>query len=243
MGCFSSKSVRVFVATNRKGQGADALIDFRKLGLSDAEVDRFWTVFLQIDTERSGQIKLKQFYRYFNFGQLELVNAAFKLFDEDGSGKIDFREFVISVWNFCSYNPKNLGIFAFSLFDHDNSNVLDIMEVRNLVDSVYGENHGNQRVERVLKLLDADGNGQINLQEFILYNKKYPILLYPAFQIQSTIRRKVLGDTFWKKAEVEREKKFRQKNIFEIVQNLSADNLREQVMRVTTHKIILEKPI
>ena len=49
------------------------------------------------------------------------------------SGEIDFREFVICVWNYCTFSLKSLCQFAFSLFDLDGSGVLDMVIILILV--------------------------------------------------------------------------------------------------------------
>jgi hypothetical protein len=45
--------------------------------------------------------------------------------DEDQSGEIDFREFVVCIWNYCSFDLKSLVNFAFTLFDTDASGSLE----------------------------------------------------------------------------------------------------------------------
>ena len=50
---------------------------------------------------------------------------AFSLFDEDKSGELDFREFVISLWNYCTFDKNDLVKFAFDLYDMDQSGIID----------------------------------------------------------------------------------------------------------------------
>ena len=47
--------------------------------------------------------------------------------DEDQSGEIDFREFVIAIWNYCSFTKSALILFAFDLYDIDNSGTIGIV--------------------------------------------------------------------------------------------------------------------
>eukprot|EP00639_Heterosigma_akashiwo_P029979 CAMPEP_0194665440 /NCGR_PEP_ID=MMETSP0295-20121207/2101_1 /TAXON_ID=39354 /ORGANISM="Heterosigma akashiwo, Strain CCMP2393" /LENGTH=262 /DNA_ID=CAMNT_0039547459 /DNA_START=151 /DNA_END=935 /DNA_ORIENTATION=+ len=220
MGCFMSKTLRCFIANpDVPGQGPEAFLKFQRLGLKKKDVDAFYTVFREIDEDNSGHISLREFYRYFVLQQSDFMDAVFGLFDDDNSGEVDFTEFVTSLWNFCSYSLNNLAVFAFSLFDVDGSNRLDMSEVRDLVSAVYGDRvKDNARVERVLNSLDADGDGEITIQEFILYNKQYPLLLWPAYSIQNHLRLKVLGEKFWKDMERYRQDEHRQMNVFEILE-------------------------
>ena len=45
------------------------------------------------------------------------------------SGEIDFREFVIALWNYCTLGKAALILFAFDLYDNDNSGKIDIDEI------------------------------------------------------------------------------------------------------------------
>ena len=45
------------------------------------------------------------------------------------SGQLDFIEFIGSVFNYCSYDSRQLLKYAFDLFDNDESGILDIAEV------------------------------------------------------------------------------------------------------------------
>lgn len=63
----------------------------------------------------------------------------FSIFDDDGSGEIDFHECVLSLWNYCSLNESSLVTFAFDMYDRDGSGVIDQEEVRKILMDVYGE--------------------------------------------------------------------------------------------------------
>mmetsp|Transcript_6181 Transcript_6181/g.8445 ORF Transcript_6181/g.8445 Transcript_6181/m.8445 type:complete len:354 (-) Transcript_6181:37-1098(-) len=241
MGCMFGKPVRIFVANpDHKGQGAEAITDFQRLGLRKQDINAFWTIFCAIDEDGSGEITLREFYRYFLLQQSDFIDSVFQLLDSDHSGKVDFREFVVALWNFCSYSLQNLAVFAFSLFDADGSNRLDLSEVRDLVQSVYGDKMGdNKRIERILDSLDSDGSGEITIQEFLLYNKQYPLLLYPAYSIQNHLRHKVIGERFWKRMEIRRETEFRRQNIFEIIEAVDKE-AKAQIMGVDDYETILK---
>ena len=56
----------------------------------------------------SGEISLDEFYDHFKLTRSIFSDMAFSLMDEDQSGEIDFREFILTLWNFCSYDFKEL---------------------------------------------------------------------------------------------------------------------------------------
>jgi Ca2+-binding EF-hand superfamily protein len=56
------------------------------------------------------------------------------------SGKIDFREFVLSLWNYCTLGNATLDIFTFDLYDKDRSSILSKIEMEQMVMDLYGKN-------------------------------------------------------------------------------------------------------
>jgi len=101
------------------------MLDFKKLHLPVDDINRLFSQFLEIDTDGSGEISLDEFYAHFALKRSIFSDMAFSLMDEDKSGEIDFREFVLTLWNFCSYDFKELCRFAFFLFDTDESGKLE----------------------------------------------------------------------------------------------------------------------
>ena len=104
--------------------------------------------------------------------------------------------------------------FAFFLFDLDESGFLDMNEVESMVASVYGAHFADdERVKRVLDCLDANGDGEVSLSEWILFNKKYPMLLFPAYQLQEKLREKVIGKWWWDVMQFNRNEHFKNANV------------------------------
>jgi Ca2+-binding EF-hand superfamily protein len=58
--------------------------------------------------------------------------------DNDNSGKLDFEEYIISLWNICSITNDSLPMFVFKLFDSDDSGVLSHEEVDYMIHIICG---------------------------------------------------------------------------------------------------------
>ena len=86
---------------------------FKKLGLTALTIDKFYSVFRAIDGDNGGEIDMHEFYVFFDLEESPFVDQTFGLFDRDGSGQIDFEEFVTAVWNFCTTPADELICICF----------------------------------------------------------------------------------------------------------------------------------
>lgn len=124
-----------------------------------------------------------------------------RIFDEDGSGSVDFREFVMSLWNYCTLSKAALIMFAFDLYDNDNSGEIDLGEVELLLKEVYGrEFQSSTQAQTIMAKLRGGDLGierNINVDQFREFCRTHPAVLYPAFVLQTQIQVKILGSKFW----------------------------------------------
>jgi serine/threonine-protein phosphatase 2B regulatory subunit len=111
---------------------------FDNLGLDENKVEELFYVFLDIGKDYSGSIIPLEMLTYLNIERTNFTEKAFLVFDHDKSGQIDFREFVISLYNYCTLNKQTLQHFAFELFDTDDSSELEVDEVIHMIKDVYG---------------------------------------------------------------------------------------------------------
>ena len=115
--------------------------------------------------------------------------------DSDHSKEIDFEEYIISMYNFCSMEKDNLSAFVFQLFDVDDSGKLSKAEIVFLIQLVYGFVK-NQNVEGWLSSLPFDINGDLSLIEFCSSVKHANSVLFPVFEFQYLLRRDCLGERY-----------------------------------------------
>ena len=72
-----------------------------KLRLKKRDIAKLYKVFNSHDTDKSGSIEIKEFYSIIREPQTLFGDGIFKLIDLDGSGELDFSEFVEAVGTFC----------------------------------------------------------------------------------------------------------------------------------------------
>ena len=74
------------------------------------------------------------------------------------------------------------------------------------------------------------------MKEFTKFNQSHPLLLYPAYGIQQTLRAKVLGVSFWEKVTKNREKCFEGKQITEILDGRTIHEYRKAFEEFATQE-------
>merc|ERR1712086_833193 len=111
-------------------------ISVRPVTVEDAA--RLHAKFCEIDTDGSGIVELDEFFEYLSEEKTLFATQLFMMIDENGSGEIDFNEFLVGLWNICTFEDDCLVRFAFDLIDKDRSGLVDGEEVENLVKGVHG---------------------------------------------------------------------------------------------------------
>ena len=79
------------------------------IGLKESDVGLLYESFLEIDFDNSGSIYLNELLSFISSEETFFIKKIFSAFDTDDNKSLDFHEFVISIWNYCTLNPKNLG--------------------------------------------------------------------------------------------------------------------------------------
>ena len=93
------------------------------------------------------------------------VNQMFDAVDTDQSGYIDYTEFIVAAINEKKLTSHDKLKAAFRMFDRDNSGMITPNEIR---DVLAGDSNVPQSViDAIIKQVDANGDGEISLEEFI----------------------------------------------------------------------------
>eukprot|EP00618_Florenciella_parvula_P032574 CAMPEP_0119541330 /NCGR_PEP_ID=MMETSP1344-20130328/52892_1 /TAXON_ID=236787 /ORGANISM="Florenciella parvula, Strain CCMP2471" /LENGTH=343 /DNA_ID=CAMNT_0007585287 /DNA_START=310 /DNA_END=1337 /DNA_ORIENTATION=- len=175
---------------------------FEALKLKDVDVQKLYEVYTKIDQDGSGSISLWEMLEHLQLQRNKFTKRVFSIMDEDNSGEIDFREFVIALWNYCTLGKAALILFAFDLYDNDNSGKIDIDEIKLMLKEVYGKDVSNSQqaqmvMGKIQKFSESKADEEIGKEEFSDFVRRNPALLYPAFQLQMTLQRKTMGLGFW----------------------------------------------
>ena len=94
--------------------------------------------FLKIDKDGSGTIELWEMLDHLDLKRNRFAKRVFAIFDVDGSNEIDFKEFVVALWQYCTLGRAQLIMFAFDLYDRDSSGAIDFEEFNTMLKELYG---------------------------------------------------------------------------------------------------------
>ena len=81
---------------------------FRTLRIEADAVNALYDVFADIDIDHSGEITMFEFLMFFDMEKSLFMTRFFELMDTSHNGGIDFIEFVVAMWNFCTLTPRAL---------------------------------------------------------------------------------------------------------------------------------------
>ena len=195
MGCGSSKPMEAAVSE-------DDLNLFAAMKLTKDEVRLFYKNFRKVDMDHSGYINVVELLTMIDSERTHFTERVFRLFDQDGSGRVNFREFVLSIWNYCTLTQASLDLFTFDLYDEDGTGILSIDEVHNMLKEIYGKHfEKNPRARQIEhELMKIDKARDLNIEAFQMFVKTHHNLLFPAFQLQQQMQKHIMGPGFWRKA-------------------------------------------
>ena len=139
--------------------------DFTCLNISEESVGLLYKVFNKIDLDHSGYISCSELFKKLQMENTKFARRIYRMYDIDKSGKIDFREFVLITWNFCTIEKDALGKiiltihvitewvltekFIFDMYDKDGQGQFLMKDVDTFVKDIYGKDFlTNQNVQR-----------------------------------------------------------------------------------------------
>eukprot|EP01032_Pedospumella_encystans_P023367 gene23367-26451_t len=170
--------------------------------LSEKEVRKLFNEFRKVDMDNSGSIGLPELLAHLDLPVTDYTQKVFSIFDEDRSGEVEFKEFVMTLRNYCTLTSSTLEMFAFDMYDSDGSGEISPNEVTQMLTDIFGKHEmkTNQHAKAMAaELLDHAENFRdpFTIDTFRVFIKTHQALLFPAFKMQLALQRKFLGTAFW----------------------------------------------
>lgn len=137
--------------------------------------------FLSLDTDNSGVLSMDEIQAGLKeAGFTNIPDELQKVMDSvdaDGSGKIDYTEFIAASMSQREYLQEEVCWKAFRVFDKDGNGVITPEELRDVLGSESKEmeasfSRNTDEIMQIINDCDTDGDGCINFEEFLVMMKK-----------------------------------------------------------------------
>lgn len=135
------------------------------------EIKRLGKRFRKLDLDNSGSLSIDEFMSLPELQQNPLVQRVIEIFDTDGNGEVDFKEFIQGMSQFSVKGDKESKLrFAFKIYDMDKDGFISNGELFQVLKMMVGNNLKDaqlqQIVDKTIIHADADGDGKISFEEF-----------------------------------------------------------------------------
>jgi len=149
----------------------DALTSYHCETFEAYELRRLARRFKKLDLDGSGSLSVDEFMSLPELQQNPLVQRVIDIFDQDGNGEVDFREFIQGISQFSVKGDKNVKLrFAFRIYDMDRDGYISNGELFQVLKMMVGNNLKDtqlqQIVDKTILFHDKDGDGKISFEEF-----------------------------------------------------------------------------
>lgn len=134
--------------------------------LTKEETDKMEEIFAAMDKNNDGMLSKEEISDGYeeHFGipiDDEELDKIFSAIDTDGSGAIDYSEFLMATMNEQQLMSKEKLKQAFRMFDKDNSGTISRDEIKEALGNL-----DEEVADKMISEVDADGDGEISFEEF-----------------------------------------------------------------------------
>ncbi|CAD8178376.1 unnamed protein product [Paramecium pentaurelia] len=153
----------------------------KRTKLTKEQIDVLQQAFTLFDTDKSGSIdesELRNAMKALGFNaSKEEVQKMVEQIDRDGSGTIEFQEFV-EMMKKKMLEDKNVEVEiekAFNYFDDDNEGAIDLEKLRRVAADL-GEECDEQTLKDMIYAADLDQDGKVSKDEFMMVMRKMKLI-------------------------------------------------------------------
>merc|ERR1719453_2254421 len=97
----------------------------------------------------------------------EDLQAILEEVDSDGSGVIDYTEFLAATLDKKVYMAEDVCWQAFRIFDRNGDGKIDKSEIQNVLNDSAVQNTAAKDLAEIMQDIDKNGDGEIDFQEFM----------------------------------------------------------------------------
>jgi Ca2+-binding EF-hand superfamily protein len=169
-------------------------IDLLKMEKKD--IAKLWKAFKSYDKDKSGAIDIDEFYKMLGEKRSLFGDTIFELIDIDNNAQLDFSEFMTVVSTYCMFGRVDIRKFCFYIFDKDKNGYIEADELAALIDLLH-DNMLSGNAKSAMEKFDKNGDGKIDFGEFTTMDQEFPMLLFPAYRLQTKMMDATLSSKWW----------------------------------------------
>lgn len=129
--------------------------------MQHTDIDELHKQFMALDTNGDGVLSKEELEEGFP----DMTNVM-DLIDTDGSGKVDWTEFMAAALDHQQYQNKDVLFGAFHVFDLDGDGTITKSELKHVLEVGSGAGITDAMLDDLIKEADEDGDGTISFEEF-----------------------------------------------------------------------------
>ncbi|XP_049870452.1 calcineurin subunit B type 1-like [Pectinophora gossypiella] len=135
------------------------------------EIRRLGKRFRKLDLDNSGGLSIGEFMSLPELQHNPLVHRVIDIFDTDGDGEVDFKEFIQGMSQFCVQSDMMSKLrFVFRIYDIDKDGLISNGELFQVLKLMVGQHMKDSKLQQVIDktflLADKDEDGKISFEEF-----------------------------------------------------------------------------
>mmetsp|Transcript_8930 Transcript_8930/g.16720 ORF Transcript_8930/g.16720 Transcript_8930/m.16720 type:complete len:491 (+) Transcript_8930:87-1559(+) len=138
--------------------------------LNEKDIEELKQTFQILDKNRDGTLtaqEIKEGMRQHKVSLPEDLEESLRLIDTDGSGVIDYTEFLAATLDKKVYMAEDVCWQAFRIFDRNGDGKIDKSEIANVLNDSDVANTAAKDMAEIMKEIDTNGDGEIDFQEFM----------------------------------------------------------------------------
>merc|ERR1719301_231273 len=145
--------------------------------MDESQIKNLRSMFMQLDDNGDGLLSVQEMREGLQKAGLKDIppdlQQIMEQVDSDGSGVIDYTEFLAATLDKKSYMQKDVCWSAFRVFDRNGDGKISMAELEQVLASGNVEEAmGAGAVKELMKEVDTNGDGEIDFQEFMQMMRK-----------------------------------------------------------------------
>ena len=221
-----------------------------KLNIDEQRGIDMFLAFCSMDTDCGGTVDLEECFAYLGGTRTRFTeriwHAEPKINDEgDFEEGLDFKEFAIVCWNYCTMTPSQLGQMAFEVFDVEQANELEKADIEALYRFLYDCEEAD---EYYIKHLPYEKDSDcISKEKFCEYVAKKKHIIEPCIAYQKRLRSMMGGYIMWENLAGFRRRMFliydsRASTVAEsVLQIVASEDPNRRARKIAADRVLKEK--